>query len=197
MHSLPQSIVPLFVTLDPIGLLPMFVALTTGLSAAQRRRVAFEAVFAALAIIVGFMFLGTAIFHVLGISLDDFRIAGGILLLVLAVLDLLWPGKPAMDDAFLVGLVPLAMPLIAGPATLTTTLVLAQSPRIGYGTTTLALAINMAILLAGLLSADVISRLAGVRLLGALSKLVMVLLAAIAVNFIRTGIMDVVAQWKH
>ena len=120
----------------------------------------------------------------------DFRIAGGILLLVLAIYDLLVPGKPAVDERTTVGIVPLAMPLIAGPATLTTTLVLAS--RYGYWATALGLAVNFMLLLACLVTAGRIARAVGVNALGALSKIVMVFLAAIAVNLIRAGVMEAI-----
>lgn len=194
LHSLFIAVVPLFVTIDAFGLLPIFLALTGGMSEPQRRRVTFEAVSAATLIALGFMFLGGAVFSLLGITVDDFRIAGGILLLVLAVLDLLGPGKPAVDEPYMVGLVPLAMPLIAGPATLTTTLVLASTH--GYAITTLALAINFLFLLIVMLASNLVLRVVGAKALSALSKLVMVLLAAIAVNFIRMGITDVVLGVK-
>ncbi|HZL37894.1 MAG TPA: MarC family protein [Tepidisphaeraceae bacterium] len=192
LHSLFQAIVPLFVTIDAFGLLPIFIALTGGMSVPQRRRVTFEAVSAATLIALGFMFLGVALFRFLGISVDDFRIAGGILLLVLAVLDLLGPGKPAVDEPYMVGLVPLAMPLIAGPATLTTALVMANTR--GYAITTMALAVNFGFLLAVMLGASLVVRVVGAKALSALSKLVMVLLAAIAVNFIRMGITNVIKR---
>jgi multiple antibiotic resistance protein len=193
-HSLLETILPLFVTVDAFGMLPIFLSLTGGLSAADRHRITFEAVSAATLIAIGFMFLGGAIFNFLGISVNDFQIAGGILLLVLAVVDLLRPGKPAVDEPFLVGLVPLATPLIAGPATLTTVLVLARTK--GYAMTTLSLAINFGILLAVLMFSTHLARLIGVKVLSAISKLVMVLLAAIAVNFIRVGITQVLFEMR-
>jgi multiple antibiotic resistance protein len=91
----------------------------------------------------------------------------------------------------MVGIVPLAMPLIAGPATLTTVLVLGT--RLGYAQTALALAVNFAILLFALRASDWICRVVGNNTLRALSKLVVVLLAAIAVNFIRVGVMEALA----
>ncbi|MDB5330952.1 MAG: hypothetical protein JWP03_2103 [Phycisphaerales bacterium] len=193
-HSLLETFLPLFVTVDAFGLLPIFLTLTAGLPPADRRRVTFEAVSAATIIAIAFMFLGGAIFTFLGISVNDFQIAGGILLLVLAVLDLLRPGKPAVDEPYLVGLVPLATPLIAGPATLTTVLVLARTK--GYAMTTLSLAINFALLLAVLMFSSHLARLIGVIVLNAMSKLVMVLLAAIAVNFIRVGITQVILEMR-
>jgi multiple antibiotic resistance protein len=155
----------------------------------RRQRTALKAVITALGIAVGFMFLGQVVFRFLGIDTNDFRIAGGILLLVLAVLDILMMGKPAVNEMEMVGVVPLAMPLIAGPATLTTTLVLAN--KYHYGWTTVGLAANFLLLMIVLLSASRIARVVGVNSLRAFSKLVMVLLAAIAVNYIRRGITDI------
>ncbi|HEV7302495.1 MAG TPA: MarC family protein [Tepidisphaeraceae bacterium] len=190
MRSFLETFVPLFVSIDAFGLVPLFLAFTAQLSRKQRRAISFEAVLAATIICLGFMFLGTAIFGLLGISTDDFMIAGGLILLVLAVMDLVMPGKPAVFESEMVGIVPLAMPLIAGPATLTNVLVL--SAHHGHAMTALSLAVNFALLLAILLSADRIARLVGSNTLKAFSKLVMVLLAAIAVNLIRRGIEGVV-----
>jgi len=116
-----------------------------------------------------FMFLGKPLFHYLSITDNDFRIAGGIILLVLAILDLLIPGKPAVHEQQMVGIVPLAMPLIAGPAALTTVLVLAGS--FGFSWTALSLGVNFLILLTVLTSAEKISRLLGMNTLQAFSKL--------------------------
>ena len=188
MHNLLSAIIPLFISIDAFGLLPVFLSLTDGMTPARRREVTLEAVGFGLGICLGFMFLGNAMFHVLGIAPADFRIAGGILLLVLAIIDLLIPGKPAVTEQATVGLFPLAMPLIAGPATLTATLVLAGRLPHGYLVTAISLVLNFAFLLSLLLRAPAIARLVGPSALRAVSKVVMVLLAAIAVNLIRTGV---------
>jgi multiple antibiotic resistance protein len=190
MRSFLETFVPFFVSIDAFGLVPLFLAFTGNMTQSQRRYVTFEAVLAALLISLGFMFLGTVIFALLGISQNDFLIAGGLILLVLAIADLISPGKPAVFEHEMVGIVPLAMPLIAGPATLTNVLVL--SVRHGYAMTAFSLAVNFAILLVVLLFADRIARLVGANTLKAISKLVMVLLAAIAVNLIRRGVVGVV-----
>lgn len=182
--------IPLFVAIDAFGLVPVFLGVTGEMTDRRRRRVSFEAVSSALAIAIGFMFLGSVIFRFLGIDEADFRIAGGVLLLVLAVLDILIIGKPAVNEKELVGIVPLGMPLIAGPATLTTTLVLTKA--YGYSWTTLGLAVNFSILLVVMLTSTRIARLIGINTLRAFSKLVMVLLAAIAVNYIRVGVTQIV-----
>jgi multiple antibiotic resistance protein len=192
LRDFVKVIIPLFVTIDAVGMVPIFLGLTRGMNPRQRRTVTFEAVAGATVIAIAFMFLGDAIFRFLGITLADFQIAAGILLLVLSMLDLLMPGKPAVDESQpqAGGLVPLATPLIAGPAVLTTTLVLARQS--GTALTTLALAINFLFLLIVLLAAGQISRLVGDKALSAFSKLVMILLAAIAVYYIRSGVAAVV-----
>lgn len=192
MREFLEVFIPLFVTIDAFGMVPIFLAMTQAMPTERRRTVTFEAVSVALIVAVGFMVLGEAIFLFLGISESDFRIAGGILLLVLAVYDLLIRGKPGVEESDEVGVFPLALPLIAGPATLTTTLVLVR--QAGYVMTTLSLIINFAILLLALLTAGRIARVLGETTLRAFSKLVMILLAAIAVNFIRGGIMDAIAE---
>ncbi len=183
-HFLPFFI-PLFVAVDPVGLLPVFLSLTHGLDAGRRRAVTFEAVSTALVVALAFMVLGDAVFRYLNITAADFRIAGGVLLLVLAVIDLLTSGKPAVEERASPGVFPLALPLIAGPATLTTTLVLADR---SYALTALSLSVNLAIVLVVLLSAGRVVRLVGTGALRAFSKVVVLLLAAIAVNLIRTGV---------
>ncbi len=96
-----------------------------------------------------------------------------------------------MEERASPGVFPLALPLIAGPATLTTTLVLADR---GYALTALSLSANLAIVLAVLLSAGRVVRVVGTSALGAFSKVVVLLLAAIAVNLIRTGVADAWAE---
>ena len=195
LRTFLETFIPLFVAIDPFGMIPIFLGVTEGMSDARRRRVTFEAVTAATIICLSFMFLGESLFRFLGIQGFDFRIAGGVLLLVLAVYDLLTPGKPAVHEQDTVGIVPLAMPLIAGPATLTTTLVLVS--RHGPYMTALGLSVNFLILLATLCAAGWVARLIGVNTLRAASKLVMVLLAAIAVNLIRVGVMEAVAAARQ
>ena len=196
MREFWAAFIPLFVSIDAFGLVPVFLALTAGMPATRRREITFEATGFGLIICLLFMFLGNAMFRALGISPADFRIAGGVLLLVLAIIDLLISGKPAVPEHATMGLFPLAMPLIAGPATLTTTLVLTGRPG-GYAIATLSLAVNFAILLAALVGADRVARIVGANALRAVSKLVMVLLAAIAVNLIRTGIASAWMEMQH
>ncbi len=191
-----QVFLPLFVALDPIGMVPLFLAVTGSLDSAQRKRIAVQAVLTATLIALGFMFVGQILFTYLGISPADFRIAGGVLLLVFAVLDVVGSGKPAVHEPDIVGLVPLATPLIAGPATLTTILVLSSQAGLGRTWTAAGLLVNFLVLAFMLRFADAIARVVGVKPMSAVAKVVTVLLAAIAVNFIRLGVTEVVHQWK-
>src|SRR5918993_2767013 len=165
LRTFLSTFIPLFVAIDPFGMIPIFLAVTDGIPAERRRTVSFEAVGAATVICLLFMFLGEGLFGFLGIRDYDFRIAGGVLLLVLAIYDLLVPGKPAVHERETVGIVPLAMPLIAGPATLTTTLVLTS--QYDYAPTALGLAINFLLLLGALLASGWIARMVGVNALRA------------------------------
>ena len=191
-----QVFLPLFVALDPIAMVPLFLAVTGSLDAGQRKRIAIQAVFTATLIALGFMFVGQVLFTYLGITSADFRIAGGILLLVFAVLDVVGSGKPAVHQSDIVGLVPLATPLIAGPATLTTILVLSSQAGLGRTWTAAGLLVNFVVLAFMLRFADAIARVVGVKPMTAVAKVITVLLAAIAVNFIRLGVTEVVHQWR-
>ena len=109
---------------------------------------------------------------------------------VFAMLDLVLPGKPAIEESESVGIVPLATPLIVGPATLTLGLVLVQEH--GLPLALAAVVINLLILSAVLFSADFVLRFIPVPAMKAMSKVVMLLLAAIGVSLVRTGVLAVV-----
>jgi multiple antibiotic resistance protein len=111
------------------------------------------------------------------------------------VYDLLITGKPGVDEGQTVGIVPLATPLIAGPATLTTILVL--SSNYGYLATSASILVNFALLALAMLAADWLARVLGQNSMRGLSKLVMILLAAFAVYFIRTGVLEVLAMARN
>jgi multiple antibiotic resistance protein len=179
------AFIPLFVAMDVVGLLPVYLGLATGMSELERRRVALEATLTAAGVGVGFLVLGDMILHVLGISSGDFQVAGGLLLLVISVHDLLHPDRPLREVSARIGVVPLGTPLIVGPAVLATLLALGRSA--GYPATILAFVLNLVIVSVALRWASTIERAvteAGAR---AVAKVASLLLAAIAVAMIRTG----------
>jgi multiple antibiotic resistance protein len=131
------------------------------------------------------MFLGKLTFRVLGIGVGDFKIAGGLILLMLASRDLVRTDlkTPVLPEDF--GVVPLGLPLIAGPATLTTLLILMDS--VGTKVTLLGLLINLLIVAFAFRFADFLAKLFGKTTLRAISRIIALLLAAIAVSMIRRG----------
>lgn len=185
IHKFFVAFIPIFVAIDPIGLVAMFLGLAGNTPREQRQREGFTAVFTALCISVGFIFLGKIIFAALGITVADFQVAGGLILLGLAGRELLnvAPATREATDDF--GVVPLGMPLIAGPALLTALLVLVDT--VGLVFTLAALLVNLALVVVAFWNADLVAHWMGRQGLRGISKIVALLLAAIAVSLIRRG----------
>jgi len=183
------SFIPLFVAVDAIGNIPIFLSLVEGSSKNQRNKIIFDAVITAIAVAVVFMFIGTWVFSLLGITIPDFQIAGGALLFVIAV-RLLLPGaqKSVLTSSHDkdMGVFPLGTPLITGPAVLTTTLMMMNS--FGVMPTLVALVLNMFFVWITLAKTDTIMKVIGPSGIRALSKIMYILLAAIAAMMIRLGI---------
>ncbi|HEY9817393.1 MAG TPA: MarC family protein [Candidatus Obscuribacterales bacterium] len=125
-----QTFVAVFVLADALGNAPIFIVLTKGMDVAQKRRVVDRASVVATAVLLGFAFGGQAILGYLHISMASLKVAGGLLLLLIA-LDMLQGGMdtPVVDEERDVAITPLALPLMAGPGTLTTVMILmSESP---------------------------------------------------------------------
>src|SRR3979411_2275895 len=179
------AFIPIFVAIDPIGLVAIFMGLGTTASREHRQRRAFLGIFTALCVTVVFIFLGKIIFAALGIAVVDFQVAGGLILLVRAVRELVGIGPQDRGGGDEFGVVPLGMPLIAGPALLTALLILIDSVGILY--TVISLIVNLAIVAIALCHADRFARWMGKQGLRGVSKLIALLLAAIAISLIRRG----------
>ena len=180
------AFIPLFVAMDPLGMVPIYLGLAQGTPRERRNLVVYEAVGTALLIAVGFLFLGRFIFLALGITDSDFRIAGGLILFGIAAQDILFADPRNTEGRRDFGVVPLGMPLIAGPAMLTSILTLVDSA--GVPMTLVALLVNLVLMLIALRSATPLERLLGLRAMRAFSKIIALLLAAIAVNLVRRGL---------
>ena len=188
MKSFWLCFVPLFVAVDAIGVLPMFMGFTQDMDSGRIRRILYQSVFTAIAVALIFLTGGTAILKLLGITVSDFMIAGGILLFVISMSDLLSMEKSQRRiDPESLGAVPLGVPLITGPAVLTTSILLMNE----YGFVLTALSVVVNILIAGLVFslAGPINRILGRAGAKTLSKIASLLLAAIAVMIVRKGIM--------
>lgn len=186
------AFIPIFVAVDAIGVLPLFVTLVEGVDKRERARVIVQAMITAVLLAVGFILLGKWIFGLLGITIGDFAIAGGALLFAIAITDIMSPQKKRDISACDVGAVPLGTPLIVGPAVLTTSMLIVGQ----YGFTATLVSVTINILIAGTVFflADTLIKMIGEAGVKALSKIMSLLLAAIAVMMVRKGVFLVLGK---
>ena len=185
-----MTFIPIFAAVDALGNIPLFIALTHSLNKRHKQKVIQESIITATIIAVLFMFLGKAILRLLGITVADFQIAGGILLLVIST-HLLLAGKRKgsvlTEGSADVGIFPLGTPLVTGPAVLTMTLMMVDS--FGALPTFISLVLNMFIVWLTFRYTEFFVRIIGESGMKALSKIMYILLAAIAVMMMRKGVM--------
>ncbi|WP_424966637.1 MarC family protein [Dinoroseobacter sp. S375] len=201
----PEAItafVALFVVIDPIGLAPLFVALTQGMDAKARRAIALRSCGVALGLLTLFGVAGEAVLGFLGISMPAFRIAGGILLFLTA-LDMLFERRTkrredqaaskedsATDDP---SVFPLATPLIAGPGSIATMILLtgeAEADWVHSAAVHGVMAVVLFCVLGMFLLAGVLERLLGQVGINVITRLLGMLLAALSVQFVLNGMID-------
>jgi multiple antibiotic resistance protein len=183
------TFIQIFVAVDAIGNIPVFVSLVEGTTKKQRGKIIAESITTATVVSILFMLGGKWVLRFIGVTIPDFQIAGGVLLFVIS-LRLLLPGstRSFLSDGHGkgVGVFPLGTPLITGPAVLTTTVIMLDT--FGIWPTFVSLVINMVIVWASLVKADAIMRVMGVSGTRAFSKIMYILLAAIGVMMVRRGI---------
>jgi multiple antibiotic resistance protein len=194
-QSFLLTFVAIFVSLDIIGTLPMYVGMTDGMTNFERRRIVNTSMLLALAVAAAFMFLGQAIFDQLGITFFDFKIAGGIVLLLISLADLVGNAEVKSRASGQTGIVPLAVPLITGPAVLTTLIL--QITRVGYTLTILALLANYGLAWLLLYYSSKVTRVIGKDGTVVISKIAALLLAAIAISMIRSGVFASIENFHH
>ncbi len=198
MFDLIPAFVTLFVVIDPIGLGPMFLGLTAGLPPRTKRKISLEACFIALLVLAGSALFGDWLLNALGIGLAAFRIAGGLLLFAIAF-EMVFErrhqrkaGEASPQAGTHVAAFPLAIPLMAGPGAITACVLLAG--RTGGNPALLAMLIGVIAVILGIclvvfLTSGLLERLLGVRGLIVFGRLLGVLLAALAVQYVVDGIM--------
>ncbi len=205
LNFLISSLVTLLVVVDPIGLVPTFIGITVGLSESLRRQVALRAAIIAGAILVGAALIGDWLLTALGISLSAFRIAGGLLLFSIAAEMVLGvrmqregvTAEQAIEErARNIAAFPLAIPLLAGPGAITAMVLLAG--RTAHDPKLLALLLGVvaavaAVCFVSFLSAGWIGRLLGVTGNIVLSRLLGVILAALAVQYVVDGVRTILS----
>ena len=202
MELFVSAFVTLFVVIDPPGCAPIYASMTTGASAQQRRSMAIRAVAISAAILLLFGLWGKQLLGVLGVELYSFRIAGGIMLFMIA-LEMVFEKRtqrredraqkiretPEVED---VSVFPMAMPMIAGPGSITTVMLLMaraegmQERLVVFG----AMAAVLLLMLAALVSAGPLMAILGQKIEAVITRLLGVLLAALAVQFVIDGISE-------
>lgn len=195
-----SAFITLFVVIDPPGCAPIYAGLTKGASTAQRRNMAIRATVIAGAILLVFALFGEALLGALHIELDSFRIAGGLMLFLIA-LDMVFEKRtqrreeraekvaatPEVED---VAVFPMAMPMLAGPGAIASVMLLMSKSQ-GTEGTLVVLAALLAVLLltmAALIAAGPLMKLFGDRVEAVITRLLGVLLAALAAQYIIDGL---------
>jgi multiple antibiotic resistance protein len=194
------TLITFFVIIDPLGCAPIYAGLSAGASPSQRRAMAVRAVGVAAAILLVFALVGEDLLHGLGISLASFRIAGGIMLFLIA-LEMVFEKRtqrredraaevaadPEVED---VSIFPMAMPMIAGPGSIASVMLLMARTNGVEATAVVLAALGVILLLtlAALLAAGPLMRLLGARIEAVITRLLGVLLAALAVQFVMDGL---------
>jgi multiple antibiotic resistance protein len=196
-----SAFVTLFVVIDPPGCAPIYASLTAGASQIQRRAMAIRAVAIAAAILLVFALWGKQLLGVLGIALDSFRIAGGIMLFMIAM-DMVFEKRtqrredraqkinaeePHVED---VSVFPMAMPMIAGPGSIATVMLLmSRANGMAERAAVLgAVVLTLALMLGALIAAGPLMALLGRKIEAVITRLLGVLLAALAAQFVIDGI---------
>jgi multiple antibiotic resistance protein len=194
------AFVTMFVVIDPIGLAPLFVTMTQGTAAGVRRRIALRACLVSMAILLAFAFFGEALLEFIGISMPAFRVAGGILLFLTA-LDMLFErrtkrredtsgqGAEHHDDP---SVFPLAIPLIAGPGSIAS-IILLMGQRPGVEGAVLVLGATLAVMvivMAFFLASGMIEKALGKTGITVVTRLLGMLLAALSAQFVLDGLRD-------
>jgi multiple antibiotic resistance protein len=199
-EKLFEAFITLFVTIEPFGLVPIFIALTSNETPRGKRWIAFKATVIAGLVTIAFAFIGSMLFTILGISEPAFRIAGGILLLIISI-DLVIARHSGIssttkaeemeaksrDD---ISVFPLAIPLIAGPGTLTTIVLLMRKNDNEIVVQLSIIAILILVLIISficLLLSEPLSRVLGITGSNVINRVLGIVLAALAIQFILDG----------
>ncbi|SEN26950.1 multiple antibiotic resistance protein [Loktanella fryxellensis] len=199
LPALIAAFTAMFIVIDPIGLAPLFIAMTQGMTSAQRRAIAIRACLVSIGLLLLFAFFGEALLAFIGISMPAFQIAGGVLLFITA-LDMLFERRQARrqdnadeahdDPGHDPSIFPLAIPLIAGPGAIATIILLTgqADSALGVGAVLGVMVIVIGIVFALFMAAGMLERLLGKTGINVVTRLLGMLLAALSVQFILDGL---------
>lgn len=178
--------IPLFVAFDVPGILPIFVSMTSEMTEPERKKVVRQSSLTGFLVSVGFLAVGKSVFSLMGISINDFKVAGGILLFILAVVDLIFPERTRTFPKETMGVVPIGIPLIVGPAVLTMLIITVDA--YGIVPTLFCLVANLVIVGLAFGYSPYVMRFLREGGAKGVAKVAALLLAAYAVMMIRTGL---------
>ncbi len=187
------ALIPIFVAIDVFGILPIYLDFVKDTDVVEEKNIRKNSLITAFSVGIGFLLLGKSLFAVIGISIYDFEIAGGILLFVISINNLLAEKRKlysSADKADL-GVVPVGVPLIVGPGVLTTLLII--TGIYGYIIVTIAFIANLLIVYIVLKNTRLFLKYLGKNGSNAAGKLAALLLAAYAVMMIRVGVINTIA----
>jgi multiple antibiotic resistance protein len=181
-----------FVAINPLGIVPIFMSLTQSLSPQERQATVKTSAMVAFIVAMVFLFLGTHLFKLMGLTVLDFKVAGGLVIMLVALSDLLKGPQGLMPITGSTGIVPLAVPLLTGPGVITT--VVLQASNSGYLIVVLSLIINFFLAWLLLSRGQKVSEIIGKDGTVIVSKIAALLLAALGFAMIRTGLVDILAK---
>lgn len=194
ISDLTRAIIALFIIVDPFGNIPIFVGLTQNVPEAKIKKVYNTAVLVGMILLLVFAFAGSAILNAFGLSLQSFEIAGGILLLIIAIRILISGTHENVESPESLGAVPIAIPLLVGPGAITTTMVTFQAY---YNANGLGIALSVAVLAVVIVMSltwvilrfiNQIDRFLGKTGAIVIARVMALLIAGIAIQYILTGI---------
>ncbi|MDA0987257.1 MAG: MarC family protein [Bacteroidetes bacterium] len=183
------AFIPIFVAIDVLGILPIFIGMTNSLDKQKKQKLIRDATFTAGILALVFTITGKFIFQLLGITDNDFRIGGGIVLLVLSITDLLFNSDSQRTPVKELGVVPIGIPLIMGPVALTSVMIVVD--QYGYVLTILSLVINLIIVWIALRNSNYLIKILGDGGSRAFTKVASLFMCAIAVMMIRVGVVNI------
>ncbi len=187
MHSFLMAFIQIAIAIDVLGCVPLYLGMIEDVPIDKRKSVLRTSLFAGFFVGLVFLLLGRLLLQTLGIIMSDFEIAGGLILLLIGVLDLVGEEKIQRKPSESFGIVPLGIPLIVGPATISVLFLLAEH----YSPTITLLAFIANLILVGIVFsyAPFVTRILGKEGMKAVSKVMMLLLIAIGIRMIRLGIL--------
>lgn len=188
LQDMLLAFIPMFFAMDALGILAVFAGLTDGLSSEEKKKIIIQSLATATALAISFIFFGQAVFNLLGISMGDFMVAGGLILFFLSMVDLMGKDiKSRHINPAELAAVPIGTPLIVGPAVLTMALILMN--QYGLTITLISVLSNIAIVGAVFFFSDRLIRVIGANGSRVLSKVMYLLLATIGVMMVRKGVL--------